>query len=113
LGFAPLVVYSDDHGETWKIGGSGGSAMGEARCVELCDGSVLFNGRTGKKKRALAIVPEGGTKASDMTWYADELPDPSCQGAVARHSWPKDGKTKLGFTVLPAPPATPPAKKDK
>ena len=25
----------------------------------------------------------------------------------------KDGKTKLGFTVLPAPPSTPPAKKKK
>ena len=95
MGFAPLVVYSDDHGETWKVGGSGGTAMGEARCVELCDGSVLFNGRTGKKKRALAIVPEGGTKDSDKTWYADELPDPSCQGAVFRHSWPKDGKPGL------------------
>jgi len=95
MGFEPHVVYSDDHGETWKMGGRGGNAMGEARCAELIDGSLLFNGRTGTKKRALAIVSEGGTKDSEKTWYADELPDPSCQGAIVRHSWPKDGKPGL------------------
>jgi len=171
MGFAPLVVYSDDHGETWKGGGWGGSDGGEAKCAELLDGSLLFNGRTGKRKRALSIVTEGGTKNATKTWYADDLPDPSCQGAVIRHSWPKDGKpgillysgpgvttaraqgtlfasyddgktwpwkqeyyqggsgysdiavladgrvavlfekdgkSKLGFTILPGPPATPP-----
>ena len=174
MGFAPLVVYSDDHGETWKGGGWGGSDGGEAKCAELLDGSLLFNGRTGKKKRALSIVTEGGTKNATKTWYADDLPDPGCQGAILRHSWPKgdkpgillysgpgvtgaraqgtlfasyddgktwpwkklyyqggsgysdacalpdgrvailfekDGKAHLGFTILPAPPATPRAKK--
>jgi len=173
MGFAPLVVYSDDHGETWKGGGWGGSDGGEAKCAELLDGSLLFNGRTGKKKRALSIVTEGGTKNATKTWYAADLPDPSCQGAIIRHSWPKgdkpglllysgpgvagarargtlfgsyddgktwpwkkvyyeggsgysdacvlpdgrvavlfekDGKSKLGFTILPAPPAGKPAK---
>jgi hypothetical protein len=43
-------------------------------------------------------------------WYADDLPDRNCQGAVLRYSWPKDGKHKLGFTILPAPPAEPPVK---
>lgn len=95
MGFEPHVVYSDDHGETWKMGGRGGNAMGEARCVELTDGSLLFNGRTGTKKRALSIVAEGGTKDSTETWHADDLPDPSCQGAVLRHSWPGDGKPGL------------------
>ncbi len=172
MGFAPLVVYSDDHGETWKGGGWGGSDGGEAKCAELLDGSLLFNGRTGNKKRALSIVTEGGTKNAEKTWYADDLPDPGCQGAIIRHSWPtggkpglilysgpasitarangtlfgsyddgktwpwkleyyegpsgysdacalpdgrvavlfeKDGKSNLGFTIVPAPPATPPA----
>ena len=95
MGFAPLVVYSDDHGETWKGGGWGGSDGGEAKCAELLDGSLLFNGRTGKKKRALSIVTEGGTKNATKTWYADDLPDPGCQGAIIRHSWPKDGKPGL------------------
>ena len=173
MGFEPLVVYSDDNGETWKGGGWGGSDGGEAKCAELLDGSLLFNGRTGKKKRALSIVTEGGTKNAEKTWYADDLPDPSCQGAIIRHSWPtggkpglllysgpgvdaaraqgtlfgsyddgktwpwkqtyyeggsgysdacvlpggrvavlfeKDGKSNLGFTILSAPPAEPPAR---
>jgi len=109
-------------------------------------------------------------------WYAKDLPDPNCQGAVVRYSWPtggkpglilysgpaalngrahgtlfgsyddgktwpwkleyyeggsgysdacvlpdgrvavlfeKDGKSDLGFVVLPAPPKTPPAKPGK
>ena len=107
--------------------------------------------------------------------YAADLPDPGCQGAVLRYSWPKDGKPglilysgaagpsrshgtlfgsyddgktwpwkqeyyggpsgysdacvlpdgrvavlfekdgkdHLGFTIVPAPPATPPAKAGK
>jgi len=102
MGFAPLVVYSDDHGETWKGGGWGGSDGGEAKCAELLDGSLLFNGRTGTKKRALSIVTEGGTKNATKTWYADDLPDPGCQGAVFRHSWPKDGKPGLILYSGPA-----------
>ena len=102
MGFEPHVVYSDDHGKTWHLGGRGGKAMGEARCAELLDGSLLFNGRTGTKKRALAIVSEGGTKDAEKTWYADDLPDPSCQGAIARHSWPKEGKPGILIYSGPA-----------
>jgi len=91
--WTPGVVYSDNSGATWKTGGCLlNPVMGEARCAELCDGSVLFNGRTAKKKRGLAILGNGGTEDSEKVWYADDLPDPSCQGAIARHSWPKDGK---------------------
>jgi sialidase-1 len=174
---APGVAYSDDQGKTWKVGGlcRAGVLMVEARGVELCDGSLLFNARTGKsRKRGMTILAEGGSKDTTKMWYADDLPDPNCQGAVVRHSWPKDGKpgiilysgpglptgrvqgtlfasyddgktwpwkkqyyqggsgysdacvlpdgrvavlfekdgkSKLGFTIVPAPPATPPAKK--
>ena len=168
------AIYSDDRGETWKTGGMlrAGALMTEGRCVELCDGSLLFNSRTVERKRAHAILPEGGSKDTTKRWLQADLPDPNCQGAIFRHSWPKgakpglvlysgpagpsrshgtlfgsyddgktwpwrleyyqggsgysdacvlpdgrvavlfekDGKSKLGFTILPAPPATPPAK---
>ena len=124
-------------------------------------------------RRRLTIITEGGTKNSTKMWHTEDIKHTSCQGAVERHSWPKDGKpgvllysgpgvelaraqgtlrgsydegktwpwklvyyqggsgysdiavladgrvavlfekdgkSKLGFTILPAPPATPPAK---
>ena len=97
------VVYSDDGGASWKPGGCLlTSVLGEARCAELCDGSVMFNGRTGKKKRCLAILGDGGTQDTKEAWFADDLPDPGCQGAIVRHSWPKDGKPGILLYSGPA-----------
>ena len=171
--WGPSVVYSDDGGQTWKPGGALHSNIGESKCAELSDGSVLFVGNPGppETRRRLTVIGEGGTKNSTELQHADDLRHVSCQGAVERHSWPlegkpglllysgpasvtarargtlrgsynegktwpwkleyyqgpsgysdiailpdgrvavlfeKDGKSNLGFTVLPAPPATPP-----
>jgi len=172
--WGPSVVYSDDNGRTWKPGGALHANIGESKCAELSDGSVLFVGNPGppETRRRLTIITEGGTKNATELWHAEELKHASCQGAVARHSWPegdkpglllysgpgveaaraqgtlrgsydegktwpwkqvyyqggsgysdlcvlpggrvavlfeKDGKSKLGFIVLPAPPPRPPA----
>ena len=106
---APGVAYSDDQGTTWKVGGltKAGVLMVESRAVELCDGSLLFNARCSpspNKKRGLTIMPEGGSKDTTKMWYSDDLPDPGCQGAVVRHSWPKDGKP--GLILYSGPAAT-------
>ena len=48
-----------------------GEPLGEAKGVELSDGSVLFNGRTAKKIRALTIIGEGGPKS--ISWFPGRL----------------------------------------
>ena len=98
------AIYSDDRGKTWKTGGMlrAGALMTEGRCVELCDGSLLFNSRTVEGKRAHAILPEGGSKDTTKRWLQADLPDPNCQGAIFRHSWPKDGKPGLILYSGPA-----------
>ncbi len=98
------AIYSDDRGKTWKTGGMlrAGALMTEARCVELLDGSLLFNARTTEGKRAHAIVPEGGSKDTTKRWLQADLPDPNCQGAIFRYSWPKDGKPGLILYSGPA-----------
>jgi len=175
--WGPSVVYSDDHGKTWKPGGALHANIGESKCAELADGSVLFVGNPGGgTRRRLTVITEGGTKNATKMWHAEDLTHVGCQGAVERHSWPKDGKpgiilysgpgleraraqgtlrgsydegktwpwkllyyqggsgysdlavlpdgrvivlfekdgkSDLGFTILPAPPATPPAKAAK
>jgi len=101
------AIYSDDRGKTWKTGGMlrTPALMTEARCVELLDGSLLFNARTIEGRRAHAIVPEGGSKDTTKRWLQADLPDPNCQGAIFRYSWPKDGKPGLILYSGPAGPS--------
>lgn len=91
------AVYSDDSGETWKMGepapggiklGAGGkptSLVNEAQLVELSDGSLRFNVRRwgGAAVRKTAVSRDGGA-----TWSAVEdvpgLRDPGCMGSVVR-----------------------------
>src|SRR5215472_17213533 len=48
-------IYSDDRGETWKIGAVAEEKTNESAVVELKDGSLLFNMRSyhGKNRRAI------------------------------------------------------------
>jgi sialidase-1 len=96
-GWPPGVVYSDDNGKTWKPGGClvGAPEMGEGQAAELLDGSLLFNCRTPSGVRMMTILPDGGTGDSKKYWEAKDLPKSSCQAAMVRHSWPKDGKPGL------------------
>jgi len=79
------VIYSDDHGETWKLGGVIGDKVNECQVVELGDGRLMMNLRSyrGKRCRAVSTSSDGG-----LTWTpaADEpaLVEPVCQAAFIR-----------------------------
>jgi len=92
--WGPSVVYSDDSGKTWKPGGALHANIGESKCAELSDGSVLFVGNhsQSEKRRRVTIITEGGTKDATDWRYTEDIRHTNCQGAVERHSWPKDGK---------------------
>jgi sialidase-1 len=81
------VIYSDDHGQTWRRGkcvpGTGG---GECQVVELVDGSLAMNIRSGRNGcRFVAISKDGG-----VTWaeaYAEkQLPEYGCQASILRYT---------------------------
>ena len=61
------VIYSDDAGKTWKLGGSVGPKCNESQLVELDDGSVLFNIRSyrGTNRRLVAISKDAGESFSE------------------------------------------------
>lgn len=99
------AVYSDDQGATWSAGTDVPGAMiaglgvaeprsqiNEAQVVELADGSVRLNSRpfAGAHVRKTAVSKDGGA-----TWTpvvdVPELPDPSCNAGVLRHSFPAPG----------------------
>ena len=82
------VIYSDDHGEHWKVGGSMGSGTNESQLVETQDAELYFNARTSERtvsRRVAAWSSDGG-----LTWSesapVDELPDPECQGSIVRYT---------------------------
>lgn len=88
------VIFSDDHGRTWQLGGVEDEQTNESTLVELADGSVLQNMRSyaGKNRRAVAVSRDGGT-----TWSRPRLDsaliEAVCQASLFRWTWP-DGKQK-------------------
>src|SRR5688572_9034544 len=64
------VIYSDDHGKTWKLGGVVGEDVNECQAVELGDGSIMINMRSyrvNQRCRAVSISKDGGQTWSPIT----------------------------------------------
>lgn len=81
--FGSHVIYSDDHGITWQIGGTLLGQMNECQAAELADGAVYLNMRSyhGRNRRAVARSADGGETWSDITWD-DALVEPVCQAGL-------------------------------
>lgn len=101
------IIYSDDHGRTWQLGGTITPKMNECQVVEVADGNgtLLMNMRsyTGEGQRAQSFSYDGG-----ISWTAPksipDLVDPICQASFIRASW-KDKNQKS--TLLFMNPASP------
>jgi sialidase-1 len=80
------VIYSDDHGQTWKLGGSTDFAMNECAVVELADGTLMLNSRSyrGRACRGVSLSTDGG-----QTWQptadAPALVESVCQASLIRY----------------------------
>jgi sialidase-1 len=88
------VIYSDDHGATWKLGGVAGDQTNECQVVERDDGSLLLNMRSYHKKnlRAVATSKDGGLTWSPVT-LDETLVEPVCQASLVRYG----GKGRVLF----------------
>lgn len=99
------VIYSDDQGETWKIGGAIAPKMNECQVAELAEppGGLLLDMRSYRSRacRAQSISTDGG-----LTWTeprdVPELPEPVCQASLIRHSWPSGDMPGLLLFSNPA-----------
>ncbi len=109
------VIYSDDHGRTWQLGGTVGPHTNECQLAELGDGRLLINcrnhwGRSGAKpdlagRRITAISTDAG-----LTWSEpapdDALIEPTCQAGLIRLVRPTSaGRARLVFTNPASPSA--------
>ncbi len=86
------VFWSDDHGQSWRLGGVADDRTNEAAVVELSDGSVLLSMRSyhGEHSRAAAISHDGGS-TFEPVYLDNALQTPVCQANILRYSWPARG----------------------
>ena len=97
------VIFSDDHGQTWKRGGATEFLMNECAVVERIDGKLLLNMRSnrGRHCRGVAISDDGG-----LSWSrcrdARILVEPVCQASMIRYSWPTDQSRSRVLFLNPA-----------
>lgn len=85
------MIYSDDHGASWKIGESVGPHTNECQVAELPDGQLIVNcrnhwGRSGQRpdlagRRVVARSTDGGHSWSEPT-FDDTLIEPQCQASL-------------------------------
>ena len=80
------VIYSDDHGATWKIGGEAPEPrFNESQIAELSDGRLMLNMRNyrqgGDFQRGVCISDDGGETFKDLR-HDPVLIEPICQGSI-------------------------------
>lgn len=87
------VIYSDDHGKSWQMGGRTPSdQVNECTVAETNDGLVLNMRSYDNTKRCRKVST---SRDAGLTWsepeLAAELPDPICQGSSYTYSLGSDG----------------------
>jgi sialidase-1 len=79
------VLYSDDGGKSWKLGGVVGPHCNECQVAERADGALVLNMRSyrGTGRRLVSVSKDGG-----LTWSEPEedkaLIEPVCQASLIR-----------------------------
>lgn len=97
------VIYSDDHGATWKLGGMVGPNCNESQVVELADGALLLNMRSylANNRRMISTSRDGG-----LTWSSPvedaALIEPVCQASILRFDLEDAAKRPLLLFSNPA-----------
>jgi sialidase-1 len=86
------IIFSDDHGKSWKSGGVAPGKWNETQVVELVDGSLLFSRRNAPNRVFMFSKDQGQSWSQPIP--QSELPDPDCQGSMIRYTRQDQGYTK-------------------
>lgn len=94
------VIYSDDHGETWKLGGTTPQdQVNECTVAELPNGRVMLNMRNydrTQKSRKISFSEDGGMSWGDIV-SDPSLIEPVCQASLLMSGEDEDGNRTLLF----------------
>jgi sialidase-1 len=99
------VIFSDDHGETWQLGGrTPKHQVNECQVAELSGNRLMLNMRNydrSKTSRQRAVSHDGGATWVDQQFDA-ALPEPICQASLRADGWNSDGTREWLFFSNPA-----------
>jgi sialidase-1 len=99
------VIYSDDHGQSWQLGGTTPEhQVNECEVVELLDGRLMLNMRNydrTRKNRQVAVSDDGGLSWKDQR-FDPALIEPICQAAIQRYQWPEGDRKNVILFSNPA-----------
>jgi SSS family solute:Na+ symporter len=74
------VIWSDDHGKTWTLGGIAQDSTNESTVAELSDGSLMLNMRnTGKVRYRQIAISRNAGKRFKPAGPDGSLPEPVCE----------------------------------
>jgi sialidase-1 len=100
------VIYSDDGGATWTLGGrTPQPGVNECEVVELTGGRLMLNMRNhnhntlkpAERTRKVSVSEDGGETWGEVR--ADlALIEPICQASIRRYSWPEEGGDRILFS---------------
>ena len=99
------VIYSDDHGVTWQLGGVHEDRTNESAVAELSDGRVLQQMRSYHDKgiRALASSGDGGD-SWDNVYLESALVTPVCQASmISNTGFKKEGTAAENWLLFASP----------
>ncbi len=94
------VIYSDDGGKSWKLGGVAGPNTGESTVAELADSSLLMSIRSHPRltgRRATTVSKDGGLTWSELA-LDKTLIDPGCQGSILHLTARPAARNRLLFS---------------
>ena len=99
------VIYSDDHGSHWQLGGTTPRhQVNECEVVELVEGRLMLNMRNydgARRSRQVALSEDGGLSWKDQR-FDMALVEPICQAAIERFRWPVGGNPGVILFSNPA-----------
>lgn len=96
------IVYSDDRGNTWKVGTGAKSHTTEAQVVELSDQTLMLNMRDDRNRknidlsddkngRSVAITNDFGVSWTEHNTSRSALIEPNCMASIISVDHPKYG----------------------
>lgn len=79
------MIYSDDHGKTWKSGVGARSNTTEAQIVETLPGTLMLNMRDNRGGfRSIATTKDLGKTWVEHATSFNALPDPTCMASLIK-----------------------------
>ncbi|NCU04066.1 MAG: exo-alpha-sialidase, partial [Chitinophagaceae bacterium] len=79
------IIYSNDHGKTWKSGVGAKSNTTEAQVVETTPGTLMLNMRDNRGRyRSVATTTDMGQTWTEHATSYEALPDPVCQASFIK-----------------------------